>query len=232
MKTPQQLPLALRYPPDQRLDTFVTPPSTGIARLEQLLNGGDWIYLQGASGVGKTHLALGCCAEAETRGLHAHYLPVTAMAGHLGSGALPSPQPNAFYAIDGLDAIAGQRDEEIALFHFHNAAHDARARVLYTARNAPDGLGLSLPDLLSRLEQCSRLSLALPDDATRALILQQRAERRGVQFDDAAIDWLLRHESRDLTRLTGIFEQLDKAALAAKRRLTLPFLRQVLAAGN
>ena len=62
----RQLPLALRYPPDQRLETFVAAPAGSLAQLRELARpaGGGAIYLQGAEGVGKTHLALAACAAA------------------------------------------------------------------------------------------------------------------------------------------------------------------------
>ena len=100
--------------------------------------------------------------------------------------------------------------------------------MLYTAREAPDDLGLTLPDLRSRLSQLTRLRLSAADDATRAAILRLRAERRGLAMDEAAIDWLLKRVERDLGSLTALFERLDRESLAAKRRVTVPFLRQVL----
>ena len=59
-------------------------------------------------------------------------------------------------------------------------------------------------------------------------VLRLRARHRGVAFDDAAIDWLLTRCSRDLSDLSAIFERLDRASLAAQRRITVPFLREVL----
>ena len=40
----------------------------------------------------------------------------------------------------------------------------------------------------------------------------------------------MRRHSRDLSDLGALFERLDRASLAAQRRLTVPFLKQVLAA--
>ena len=230
MSSPRQLPLALRYPPDQRLETFVAAPAAAIAQLHALAAGdGEWLYLCGPAGVGKTHLALAGCAEAESLGRAAHYLPLRAWAGR-GAGALPTPLPGSFHALDGLEALAGDRDAEVALFDFHNAARDAGAHVLYTACEAPALLGLRLPDLRSRLGQCARIVLQLPGDAERAEILRLRAARRGLQFDDAAIEWLLRRVGRDLASLTRLLDRLDRESLAAQRRLTVPFLREVLGA--
>ena len=59
-------------------------------------------------------------------------------------------------------------------------------------------------------------------------MLRQRASRRGLGMDDAAIDWLLRRTDRDLSSLTDLLDRLDRESLAAKRRITVPFLRDVL----
>lgn len=224
----RQLPLSLRYPPDQRLDAFVAPPAGALVQLRTLAEEGDaWLYFAGPHDAGKTHLALGFCAEAEALGKTASYLPLAALAGRVGE-ALPTPHRDMRVALDGLEHIAGRREDEVALFDFHNAARAAGAGLLYTAREVPDALGLVLPDLRSRLSQLTRIRLQAADDATRAAILRLRAERRGLAIDDAAIDWLLKRVERDLGSLTALFERLDRESLAAKRRVTVPFLRQVL----
>ena len=51
-----------------------------------------------------------------------------------------------------------------------------------------------------------------------------------IQLDEAALEWLLKRVDRDLGGLTGMLDRLDRASLAAKRRVTVPFLRQVLGA--
>ena len=61
-----QLPLALRYPPDQRFESFIAPPDGALAALSWLAagTGADWVYLAGASRTGKTHLAIALGVEA------------------------------------------------------------------------------------------------------------------------------------------------------------------------
>lgn len=232
MSGSRQLPLGLKYPPDQRLENFVAAPPAALGQLQALSAGaGTGLYLAGGSGSGKTHLALAVCSEAEKHGRVAHYLPLAALAAHL-QDALPVAQPGVLYALDGLEKIAGMRVAEVALFNFHNAVHDRGSQLLYTAEQTAEHLPLVLPDLRSRLAQLPRIVLTLADDAARAQILRLRAARRGLQFDEAAIDWLLKHHGRDLHGLAQLFERLDRESLAAQRRLTLPFLRQVLAASS
>lgn len=226
-----QLPLALRYSPDQRFETFVGAPAGAIALLQALAerSSADWLYVAGADGVGKTHLALATCAATEQAGRRAAYLPLAAAAGRLRE-ALEALEGNDVIALDGIGAIAGNRDDEIALFDFHNRARASGLGMLYVAHAMPDALSLVLPDLRSRLSQCARIALTPLDDEGRREVLRLRAQRRGLVIEDAAIDWLLKRVDRDLASLTALLDRLDRASLAAQRRITVPFLRQVLGA--
>lgn len=223
-----QLPLALRFPPDQQFAAFVGQPSLrqlveGVARGEQ----SDWLYLAGPSGCGKTHLLLAACAEAGRLGRAATFIPLAASAGRL-QQALGGQATSTLVCIDGLDVIAGHAEDEVALFHFHNAARQVGARLIYSAREMPSALPWTLPDMASRLEQCTRLAVDSLDETGRRAVLRERASRRGMELDDVVLDYLLRRVGRDLGTLTGLLDRIDRASLAAQRRITVPFLRGVL----
>lgn len=223
-----QLPLALRYPPDQRLDAWVGDDPGLVSMLQAFAHGQGQpaLYLEGAAGTGKTHLALAVCAAAEQAGHAAIYLPLARL-GQRAADALAIGEAH-LVALDGLQHLAGDRIAETALFDLHNRIGDAGGRLLYAADAGPDALPLVLPDLRSRLAQCVRVPLSLPDDGIRRRVLASRALRRGLVLEDAAIDWLLRRADRDLASLTDLLERIDRAALAAQRRVTVPFLRQWL----
>jgi DnaA family protein len=225
-----QLPLALRYPPDQRFETWLGAPAA-LAQVMRQANAetADALYLQGATASGKTHLLLAACAAAEAAGRRANYLSLARVRGHA-ADALQAIEQADLVALDDLGALAGDRDDEVALFDLHNRVRDAGVPLLYAARDVPAALPLVLPDLRSRLSQCTLVALRTLDDDGRAQVLRQRAASRGLAFDDAALEWLLRRCSRDLSDLASMFERLDRASLAAQRRLTVPFLRQVLEA--
>jgi DnaA family protein len=224
-----QLALELRMPPDQRFESFVAAPAAATAQLRSLAQGesADPLYVEGAHGTGKSHLLRATCAEANAWGRRIAYLPLESLRGRV-RDALELVAGRDLVAIDGLETIAGERDDEVALFELHNRARTEGVALLYAAGAAPAALGFVLPDLVSRLAQCHRIALSPLDDDGRREVLRLRARHRGVAFDDAAIDWLLTRCSRDLSDLSAIFERLDRASLAAQRRLTVPFLRDVL----
>ncbi|MGH8049265.1 MAG: HdaA/DnaA family protein, partial [Arenimonas sp.] len=128
----------------------------------------------------------------------------------------------------GLEHCAGNEQDEVALFHFYNRARAANALVIFAARSAPHGLSLLIPDLQSRLGQCTRLNLENLDDAGRREVLLHRAMQRGLELDDAVLDYMFKRVGRDLLTLTTLLDKLDRESLVAQRKITVPFLRKLL----
>lgn len=234
MSTPQ-LPLGLRFPPDQRLHSYRDAPHGLLVVLTTLASGENnnvlqSVFLSGTSGSGKSHLLLATCAEAGVANCAVAYLPLK-LFGANAVDALAHQGAVQLACVDDVQSIAGDRAAEIALFDLHNRVRDAGGAMLYAADATPLQLDLALPDLRSRLGQCTQFALAIPDEALRRAILQERAQARGLEIDDAVMDYLFRRVGRDLGTLTALLDQLDRASLAAQRRITVPFLRSVLDAG-
>ena len=60
--------------------------------------------------------------------------------------------------------------------------------------------------------------------------LRRRAGYRGLELPEDVARYLLRRLPRDMRALCDWLDRLDTASLAAGRRLTLPFVREVIAA--
>lgn len=223
-----QLPLSLKFSSDQRFAGFFGQDAVS-ALVEAVAMGerDDWMYLAGPAGSGKTHLLLAACATAQDAGKRAVYLPLKVLAGRL-SEALEGHEAADLVCVDDLDAIVGHADDEVALFHFHNRMRAQSTRLIYSALAMPVALSITLPDLASRLGQCTRLSLDVLDEEARRQVLRQRAARRGLELDDAVLEFLFRRVGRDLASLTVLLDRIDRESLAARRRVTVPFLRQLL----
>ena len=59
---------------------------------------------------------------------------------------------------------------------------------------------------------------------------EARAARRGLELSREAAAYLVHRLPRDMHSLCAVLDRLDEAALVAQRRLTVPFLREVLEA--
>jgi DnaA family protein len=222
-----QLPLALRGPADQRLEGFVgnLEARDAVAALAARGDGAP-LFLVGAAGTGKTHLLLAACAAAEGAGRRAHFLPLAACAGRVAAAA--DGVLSYVVCVDGLEAVAGPPPVGEPLFPQQHRVRDAGGALLYAARAAPADLPPGLPDLRSRLGQARRLRLDMLDESGRRAALVQRAARRGLELDDAVLDYLFRRVGRDLGTLGALLDRLDRESLAAQRRITVPFLRTLL----
>ena len=224
-----QLPLALRWPRRQRFEHF--HPGSNVVTLsavEQVayVPGTPWLYLAGPVGSGKSHLLVAACQAAIQGGRTVQYLPLASMADK--AAAIRGVAGSEFLALDDLGAIAGHRDAEHALFDVYNQAKAEGATLLFGAEALPSQLGLGLPDLRSRLGACQQVLLKPLDDAERRAVLRKEASTRGIELDDTVLDWLFSHYVRDLGALLDLLDRIDQASLAAKRRITVPFLRGLL----
>ena len=133
-------------------------------------------------------------------------------------------------AIDDIDTIAGDRDWEVALFHLYNRVRDQGHGILVIAgKQSPTHLNITLPDLRSRLAWGMSFQLHPLDEADKISTLIQRAHSLGLQLSDSVAQFLVTRCSRNMSDLIDILARLDNASLAAQRRLTIPFVKQVLA---
>ena len=224
-----QLPLALRWPRRQRFEHFhAGANAAALAAVQALASQADapWVYLQGPAGSGRSHLLMAACQAASAAGRRVQYLPLVAMGDR--AATLRGVAGSELLALDDLQAIAGDREAEHALFDLYNAARADGAALLFAADATPARLGLDLPDLRSRLGACTQFALKPLDDAERRHVLKAQAAARGIELDTAVLDWLFAHHARDLGTLLDLLDQLDQASLAAKRRITVPFLRALL----
>lgn len=228
-----QLPLALRWPRRQRFEHFhAGANAAAVAAVRALaeIPGAPWVYLHGPAGSGRSHLLLAACQAASAAGRRVQYLPLTAMHEHI--GALRGVGSSELLALDDLGVLAGERAAEHALFDLYNQVRAEGGAMLFAAATPPGPLGIGLPDLRSRLGACTQFALKPLDDAERRAVLREQAAARGIGLDEPVLDWLFTRYARDLAALLDLLDKLDQASLAAKRRITVPFLRQFLREGR
>ena len=225
-----QLPLALDLRHAPGLDDFVVGRNREL--LEQLRraldgDGERLIFISGPPGSGRSHLLLGQCNAAEQSGLRSVYLPLREKLS-LMPVMLEGLEQFDLLAIDDVDAIAGDDDWENALFNLFNRCRDNHRRLLFSAAGGPAALPIRLPDLRSRLSWGLTIALHGLDDDGRRQLLQVLAERRAMRLPDDVARYLLERASRHPRDLVELVARLDRASLAEKRHLTIPFVRNYL----
>lgn len=230
MTTPQ-LPLSFRFSARTRFQHFLAGDNApAVAAVEALIEDRDefvGVLLAGPEGSGKSHLAQ-ALVQAATE---ARFLPLRSL-GDKALLAIESTAENGLTVVDDIDAIAGRRAEEVAMFDLFNRLKSARARLLVTSSELPNRLPIHLPDLLSRLASLGQHRLRpLPEFEVRT-VLVDRARDRGLSLSGEVLDFLLRRYPRNLGALIQLIDQLDVASMAAQRRLTVPFVRRVIEDGT
>ena len=183
---------------------------------------GCWLW--GAPATGKTHLLQAVCERAGDRAV---YVPLSLLA-DAGPAVLEGLARRELVCIDDLDAVLGDEAWEVALFDLCNQLTDGGGQLAVAASAAPRESTIVLADLASRLSRLAVFSVQPLDDEQRIAALKLRATHRGLDLPDESARYLIKRSRRDMASLYELLDKLDLEALRAQRRLTIPFVRDVL----
>jgi DnaA family protein len=226
----EQLPLTFEFRANQAFSDFFPGSNQEIIRhLQNCVEGigEQQIFLWGESGLGKSHLLQACCQQAHKQGLAAFYFALPA-------SQLPDPalltglDKFDLVCFDNIEPIAGDPVWELAFFNFFNLHRGLEHRLILSAACSPDQLNIKLPDLKTRLNWGLSLKLKLLADDDKINALMFKADQLGFEISPQVGKFLLTHFGRDLASLWALLDKLDKASLAAQRKLTIPFLKKTL----
>ncbi len=203
------------------------------AELVNFAQGGpeQQIYLWGEAGSGKTHLMHACCQLAKQHGRECFYLNLTPPM-PADTGLLYGLEEWDLVCLDNIQHLAEQAEWQQALFAFYNAHRQNSRQLLITADCPPKYLPFGLLDLKTRMAWGLTLKIQALDDVNLTLALSRKAGDLGFELSPRVASYLLRHYPHDLPALWKILEKLDQATLAAQRKVTIPFLKQILENGE
>ncbi|WP_197916303.1 HdaA/DnaA family protein [Thiosulfatihalobacter marinus] len=205
-------------------DDFFVSPANAVA-LGMVESWPAWagnkLILSGPTGAGKTHLVHVWAALSGARIIAAPDLT---------REAIPSLARGPV-AVEDVPAIAGNPAAQTALFHLHNLTLAEGHGLLFTGAGEPGRWGLTLPDLVSRLQGTTVAALEQPDDMLlMAVMAKQFADRQLVPSADT-IPYLLRHMDRSFAEATRLVAALDAQSLRDKRPITRALARQLIGTG-
>lgn len=224
-----QLPLDYRLRDASTFDTFVPGPNTELTTAlgAAAAGGRGAYYVHGPAGSGRTHLLEATCRTAAQAGRTSMYLPLAGLES-FGPALLDGLDQVAVLCLDDLQVLAGNRPWEQRLVVLLDALREAGSLLVVSAAAAPGALPALLPDLASRLSRAVIYPLRNLEDADRVRALGVRARMRGLELPGPVARYLLAHCARDFESLFGVLDRIDRASLADQRRITLPFVRELL----
>lgn len=221
----RQLPLGVQLGETARFDTFVAGGNREVVESLTAAEPPRSVWVWGRAGTGKTHLLQAACAAVNAQGAAAAYLD-------LATGGPPALLDGfdalELVCLDSMEHVSPDTGWNAAIFRLYTLMQDGLGRLYVASTAPPASLRFCLPDLRSRLLSASIHQLQEPDEEGRMSVLEQRAARRGLQLSREGAAYLVHRMPRDLHSLCAILDRLDVESLAAQRRLTVPFLRQVL----
>lgn len=227
----RQLALAIQLNDEATLADFCWSSN---ALLEQQLaaslrgDGERLYYLWGTEGCGKSHLLQACC-QAISNNASAIYLPLKILK-EWGPESIEDLGEQHLIAIDDIDSIANNKAWEEAIFHLFNRVRDNGETILLISAQSPlASLPVKLADLKSRLAWGLVVQINELSDEDKIKTLQQYAQKRGFDLPSSVGQFLINRCARNMHDLHKMLEHLDSASLAAQRKITVPFVKTVLA---
>jgi DnaA family protein len=227
---PRQLTLSVGLRDDATLENFYCHHNDlAVQAVEGIAQGvGEpFVYLWGESGAGCSHLLQAACHRAGRYQRSGFYLPLDQFKLQ-GPELLDGLESLDLVCIDQLQQVAGLPEWEEALFHLFNRMRDTGSDLLIAADAPPRRLQVALPDLASRLSWGMVLRIQALDDGGKLAALRARARDRGIDLSEEVAHFIFNRSPRQTSELFRLLDQLDKASLSAKRKVTIPFVKQLL----
>lgn len=219
----RQLPLDISPQAEPRFECYVPGANREVWSALQEGRPPAPVLLWGERGTGKSHLLRACATWAHESGVTAGFW----------SPQVPAPwhlDPAVRWVlIDDVDALCAEQQH--AAFALLVEAQGQGAVWTTTASVPPVDLPLR-DDLRSRLAWGTVYALQPLDEAGTREVLVLESARRGFHLADEVLHFLMTRFVRDLHHLVDLLDRLDDYALAERRPITVPLLKQMLHNGS
>lgn len=222
----RQLTFTLAPAPAPTLRNFVAGRNGELlSALQAAVDGGAgerFVYFWGEPGCGKSHLLAGVAAAASGGG----GTPIRVATDAEVCAANLKPDTDMLL-VDDVQRLGA--DGQACAFRLYNALRE-RGGSLIAAGNAPPSRLSLREDLVTRLGWGLVYQVHTLSDDEKAAALETHARTRGFALPREVADYLLTRQSRDLTHLLAVLDELDRYSLETKRPVTVPLARELLSA--
>lgn len=185
------------------------------------------VFLFGSGAVGKTHLLQATCVSVAQQKKQVGYFPLRELHQY-GTELLQGAEQMDLVCLDDVGVVLHVKDWCLALFNLYRQLEERGAKMLLADEQSPAVLKIALPDLASRILAGTVLRVQSLDEGGQTEALCMHAKLRGLILSEEVLSYLLRRLPRDMHTLCDFIDHLDLASLASQRKLTIPFVKEVL----
>ncbi len=193
------------------------------------------LYIWGAPETGRTHLLHALCQESIEYERSAFYLPLKeylaineAFDEQVLIQRLEGLEGMDLILLDDIDVLTGQHYWQEALFHLYNRMQETGGRMVFSASVAPRYLSIDLQDLKSRFSHSLIYQIESLTDEQKCAAFLSRARARGISLSVDVANYIMSRCQRSFAHLIEVLDRLDRRSLEAKRRMTIPFVKEVM----
>lgn len=229
-----QMPLKIGLRSEACFETFVTEQENIALALNSLQNAlmknsGSAFYLYGSGGAGKTHLLQAACRFVTEQEKASVYLPLSDDSLPLIPDVLVGLEQMPLVCLDDIDVIIGEAKWELALANLLTKSSVQGHTVILSGKNSINSWEIVTQELLKALMNVLPIEIMpLSDKKELITALMRHSSRLGFELPKEVGNYLIKQFSTDLQELLAVLKMLEQATLVEKRRLTLPFVKDVL----
>ena len=180
-----------------------------LSAIDQLIDGRiKELFIIGAQGAGKTHLAAAIYDRYTEQGYTAISLSLGAMvAGD--ANALAGLETFDLVILDDVQAVAGNPEWQEGLFHLINRIRKQGVQLIFLADNPARELNITLLDLVTRLSLTPALHMPDgTDEEDRAAVLASILRHRSWRLPDTLTNHMIQDGPKNAGGMIKVLEQL------------------------
>ena len=187
----------------------------------------DCLYIWGSQGTGKTHLLQAACKQADDMNSQVTYIPLKQYE-EFDSEIFNGLGKLDLICVDDLEFISGNLEWQQRLTLLYNEIRDNNNSIIISSTSSPKNIKIELDDLKSRLVWGQVYKINPPNDELKIEILKRKASERSFELSESVAEFLIHRTERDLNSLIKILDVIDHSSLAAKRKVTIPFVKKLI----
>ncbi len=196
------------------------------------------LFIYGASGLGKTHLAQAIGIEVKKRFPEKVVLYVNAnkfLTQHM--EATRNNNRNDFIhfyqmidvlIVDDVQYFSKKEGTQEVFFHIFNHLHQHNKQLVLTSDKAPVELNGMEQRLLSRFKWGLSADLQEPDFETRIKVLKQKTYKDGIEIDEEILEYIASHVTSNMRELEGALVSLLAQSTLNKKEITMALAKDMI----